>query len=112
MKKILFIFYLLSSSFFYSQIVSGTLVNEGREMTSKYDFVIKGKYKGVKYFELAVSSMGEVTGIKEVLNADSFVSSPAKMIALKELYELKFDGATRYPKFQHVLVKVTFKKEN
>ena len=80
-------------------------------MTSKYDFLIKGKYKGVKYFELAVSSMGDVTGVKEVVQADSFVSSPAKMIALKELHDLKFDGATRYPKFQHVLVKVNFEKE-
>lgn len=112
MKKILILFTLLfASQFSHAQLLSGSLMDSQRKMLTPYDFKIKGKYSGVKYFELAVDLEGKVTGVKEEVKDDSFVSTPAKLIAQKELMDLQFEGGTRYPKFQQVLVKVEFVKE-
>lgn len=103
---ILFLFYNNSSA----QLLSGTLIDEGRKLTSKFDFKIKGNYQGFQVFELAVNALGEVTGVKQIETKDALISTPAKISAVKELYKLTFDGATHYPKFQHVQLKVNFTK--
>ncbi len=112
MKKILVLFsLLLAANFSQAQLISGELLDEGRKLVTPYTFTIKGKYKGVKYFELAVNREGIVTGVREEEKEDSFVSTPAKMLAEKELRELKFDPGTHFPKFQQVLVRIEFVKE-
>lgn len=112
MKKALVLLILLSASgFSYSQLISGTLMDSQRKLLTPYDFKIKGRYKGVKYFELAVNAEGKVTGVKEEVKSDSFVSTPAKLMAQGRLLDLGFEGATHFPKFQHVLVKIEFVKE-
>jgi len=109
MKSILLLAsFVILSKFSFSQLISGTLVDDQRQMTSTFDFKIKGNYKGVKYFELAVNNEGVVTGIKEEMQDDSFVSTPAKIIAQKQLQKLTFQKGTHFPKFHHVLVKVEF----
>jgi hypothetical protein len=55
--------------------------------------------------------LGEVTSVKHLDEQGGLISTPAKLIAVKELYNLKFDGATYYPKFQHVKVKVNYTKK-
>ena len=101
---------LFSSQFVSAQLISGTLINEGRKLISTFDFKIHGKNKGFQTYELAVNSMGEVTSvvIKEV--DGDLVSTPAKIEAVKALKKLKFTGANFYPKFQHVTVKIEFLK--
>ncbi|MCE3295334.1 MAG: hypothetical protein K0R65_1048 [Crocinitomicaceae bacterium] len=109
MKKILVLFmFLLAGKFSQAQLISGELLDEGRKLVTPYTFTIKGKYKGIKYFELAVNREGKVTGVREEVKEDSFVSSPAKMIAEEELRQLQFEAGTYYPKFQQVLVRVEF----
>ena len=111
MKKILFLLaFVLVAQFSKAQLISGELLDEGRKLVTPYTFTIKGKYKGVKYFELAVNREGKVTGVREEVKEDSFVSTPAKMIAEEELRTLEFDAGTRFPKFQQVLVRVEFVK--
>lgn len=101
---------LVSSQFVSAQLISGTLINEGRKLISSFDFKIHGKHKGFQTYELAVNSMGEVTSVvmKEV--EGDLVSTPAKIEAVKVLKKLKFTGANFYPKFQHVTVKMEFLK--
>lgn len=112
MKKSFLVLFLVFTSYFsFSQLLSGNVLDSGRKMLTTYDFKIKGKYKGVKYFELSVNLEGKVTGVREEVKADSFVSSPAKLIARKELEKLQFEAGTRYDKFQQVLVKVEFVKD-
>jgi hypothetical protein len=112
MKKLFFIGAILFSyNFCSAQLISGSLLDEGRKMTSKFDFNIEGKYSGHQFFELSVNSLGEVTSVKHLEEQGGLISTPAKLIALKELYNLKFDGATYYPKFQHVKVKVNYTKK-
>ncbi len=98
------------SKFSFSQLVSGTLVDDQRKMTSVFDFKIKGKYIGVKYFELAVNNEGIVTSIKEVTKSNSLASTPAAIVGRTELKKLTFEKGTRYPKFHQVLVKVEYVK--
>jgi hypothetical protein len=111
MKKVVF---LLAFFFLYnlgnSQLLTGSLIDEGRKMTSKFDFNIKGKYQGFQVFELTVNALGEVTSVKLIETKDALISTPAKLIAVKELYKLKFDGATYFPKFQHARIRVNYLK--
>lgn len=112
MKKLFVIFVLsLISGWSFSQLISGTVVESKRKMLSDYDFKIKGKYDGVKYFELAVNNEGKVTGIKEEVKENCLISTPAKLIAQRDLDQLEFEKGTHFPKFQHVLVRVEFIKE-
>jgi hypothetical protein len=97
--------------FSQAQLLSGTIVESNRKMVSTYTFKIKGKYKGVKYFSIAVNNEGKVTSVKEDVQSDSFVSTPAMLIAIKELQKLLFEKGTHFPKFQHAIVKVEFVKE-
>lgn len=112
MKKFLLTIVLIfASKLAFSQLISGTLVDSNRKMITAYDFKVKGAFTGVKYFQLAVNIEGKVTGIKEEIKEDSFVSTPAKIEAQKELKKLTFEAGTHFPKFQHVLVKVEFVKK-
>lgn len=111
MKKFLLIIILtFASKFSFSQLVSGTLVDDQRKMTSVFDFKIKGKYLGIKYFELAVNNEGQVTSIKEITKSNSLASTPAAIVGRAELKKLSFEKGTRYPKFHQVLVKVEYVK--
>lgn len=109
-KYIVLVVLVFLSKFSFSQLVSGTLVDDQRKMTSVFDFKIKGKYIGVKYFELAVNNEGIVTSIKEVTKSNSLASTPAAIVGRAELKKLTFEKGTRYPKFHQVLVKVEYVK--
>lgn len=111
MTKLFFTLLLFFSFQVKAQMLSGTVVDSGRKMTTSYSFKIKGKYKGFKYFELAVNNEGKVTGIVEKTKDNSMVSTPAKLIAIKELDKLQFEKGMHFPKFQHVLVQIEFVKE-
>ncbi len=111
MKKLFLTFALFFLyNFSSAQLISGSLIDEGRKMTSKFDFKVLGKYSGFQIFELSVNSLGDVTSVKHLEDQGGLVSTPAKLTAVKELYNLKFEGATSFPKFQHVKVKITFIK--
>ena len=110
MGKYIAVFLFFLSFQVKAQMVSGTLVDSGRKMLTQYGFKIKGKYQGIKYFELAVNNEGIVTSVKEVSREESFVSTPARLQAMKELDKLTFEKGTHFPKFQHVVVKIEFVK--
>ncbi|MES2587562.1 MAG: hypothetical protein V4622_01200 [Bacteroidota bacterium] len=101
---------LLSAQFVSAQLISGTLMDEGRKLTSTFDFKIHGKFKGIQTFKIAVNALGDVTSVVLVETEGNLVSTPAKIVGVKELKKLKFTGATYYPKFQHVTLKVEFLK--
>lgn len=108
MKYLTIIFFLFFYKLAFSQLLSGTIVDSNRKLLTSYDFKVKGNYVGVKYFELAVNIEGKVTSVKEQDKEDSFVSIPARMLVQKKLSSLEFEKGTHFPKFQHVLVKITY----
>lgn len=110
-KRVLFLsFFSILTSFSFSQLLSGELLDSGRKMLSTYNFEIKDKYNGYQLFELAVNPEGKVISVKDINEKGVIISTPAKMLASGELYNLKFEAASHYPKFHHVKVKVKFVK--
>lgn len=109
-KFLLLVLLTFASKFSFSQLVSGAIVDDNRKLLTAYDFKIKGNYTGVKYFKLAVNIDGKVTSVKEEIKPDSFVSTPASILAHAELKKLEFEKGTSFPKFHHVLVKVNYVK--
>lgn len=98
------------TDFSFSQLISGELLDSGRKMISTYNFEIKDKYNGYQLFELAVNPEGKVISVKDIQEKGTIISTPAKILAINELYNLKFESASHFPKFHHVKVKVKFIK--
>lgn len=93
-----------------SQILDGTLVLEGRKLlTENFTYTYPGTVTGWAIFELAVDAMGNVTSIR--LDETNLKSTPSKYELRNKLNQLKFEGATYYPKFQHVRIKLNVVKE-
>lgn len=104
MKKLAIIFALLSGSA-YGQLMSGTLLDESRKMTSDSKFIIEGIKSGVAKFELSVDREGKVTGVRML--ESNLKSTPAEFELKKYMHTFTFEKGTHYPKFHHVVVKMT-----
>ncbi len=104
MKLITFVFLLLASSS-NAQLISGTLVEEGRKAITDIQFVQQGTANGFIVYELAVDREGNVTGIELV--ESTINSTPTKVKVRNYLKTVKFEKGTHYPAFHHVRVKIT-----
>lgn len=109
MRYILF-FILFISMNSYSQLLSGDLVNEGRNLVSEESFVKEGRYDGIVTYELAVDRTGKVTSARLIGDQTTISSTPVKIEVYKHLMQLKFEAGTHYPEFHHVVVKMTVVK--
>lgn len=92
-----------------AQLMDGTLMDEGRKMTTKSDFVLYDDNTGVLYYTLAVDRTGKVTSAKMLLDGTTVTFTPTRMKARNYLMTLQFEPGTHYPQFHHVRVKVTVK---
>lgn len=107
MYKLLFTFLFLST-FSNAQLVSGTLLEEGRKMVSEISFIQEGTIDGWAIYKLAVNRKGEVTSA--TLEDANFNRTSAKVQLRNYLMTLKFEPGTYYPKFHHVNIKITLVK--
>ncbi len=103
--KALVLFSLLISSSSFGQVLSGTIVTEGRKLLTESDFKVEGTVNGFAIYELAVNSEGEVTDAKFI--EGNIKSTPTKIAIRNYVIDFEFEGATYYPKFQHCRVKIT-----
>ena len=104
MLKLTFCFLLLSSAC-YSQMLRGTLVDEGRIILGAPQYTLEGISDGYADYELAVNRQGDVTSAR--LIKSSLKSTPAKYEIRNYVVTFKFEKGTYYPKFHHVVVKIT-----
>lgn len=107
MYKILFLF-LFFASYTQAQLVSGTLLEEGRKMVSDINYIQEGTIDGWAIFKLAVDREGNVTSA--TLQDANFNRTSAKVQLRNYLMKLKFEPGTYYPKFHHVNIKMTLVK--
>lgn len=107
MYKLLFIFLLLTTTS-QAQLISGTLVDEGRKMISETNFIQEGTINGWAIFKLAVDREGNVTSAS--MEDASFNRTSAKVQLRNYVVKLKFEPGTYYPKFHHVNIKMTLVK--
>ena len=103
-KLILGLFILVSSTSF-GQVLSGGIVDEGRNMISDMPFVIESILDGYCIYQLSVDRKGKVTSARLV--ETNLKSTPAKYEIRNYTLKFKFTPGTHYPKFHHALVKVT-----
>lgn len=111
MKTLLFISFGLIAFNSFSQVLSGNVVNEGRSLTTKPVFKIKSTTEGVIVYDVTVNREGVITSTLFKAEQSTIKSTPLKVEANNYLRSLKFEANTRYPQFQHALIKITFVKE-
>lgn len=104
MKKLVILFALLGGTA-YGQLISGAIIDEGRQMTSDTKFIVEGKKNGTAKFELSVDREGKVTGTRML--ESTLKSTPAEFELKKYMHTFTFAKGTYYPKFHHVVVKMT-----
>ncbi len=85
--------------------MSGTLVDEGRQLVSNEKWVYADRKPGWIKYEVAVDREGNVTSARVV--DTNIKSTPIRMGTLKYANRLKFEKGNHYPKFHHAIVKFT-----
>ena len=108
MRNFLFLFLLISTCS-YGQLISGPLMNDGRKILNEPAYTIQGMANGFAKYELAVDRNGKVTSAKLV--DTNLKSTPAKYTIKNYVNTFTFQPGTYYPKFHHVIVKITMVKE-
>jgi hypothetical protein len=104
MLKLTFCFLLFSGAS-YSQMLRGSLMDEGRTILGTPEYTIDGISDGYADYELAVNREGDVTSAR--LIESSLRSTPAKYEIRNHVVKFKFEKGTYYPEFHHVVVKIT-----
>jgi hypothetical protein len=107
MSKLL-VFLIFFSGTVHAQMISGTLKDEGRKIVVNPGFVIEGMTNGYANYELAVNREGDVTSIRFI--ETNLKSTPAKFEIRNYVTGFKFEKGTHFPKFHHVIVKITMVK--
>ncbi len=97
--------FLLLTQIGYSQLIGGSVKQDGRTFAEKPAFIIEGNANGYAKFELAVDVNGNVTGVK--LIETNLKSTPAKYRLRNYVKNIKFQPGRYYPKFHHAIVKIT-----
>jgi hypothetical protein len=110
MKLVLVSLFLVFSSYSFSQLISGTLIDEGRKMTSVSTFKLIDNNEGIAFYQLAVNRKGEVTSATLLSAGTTIVSTPTRMKMRNYLMTLKFEEGMYRPEFHHVKVKITSSK--
>ena len=110
MKAFVVLLFIGFSTFSYSQLLDGTLMDEARKMISVSSFKLIDNNEGVAFYQLAVNRKGEVTSATLLSAGTTIVSTPTRMKIRNYLMTLKFEEGMYYPEFHHVRVKMTTSK--
>ncbi len=110
MKLVLVSLFLVFSSYSFSQLISGDLIDEGRKMITVSTFKLIDNNEGIAFYQLAVNRKGEVTSATLLSAGTTIVSTPTRMKMRNYLMTLKFEEGMYYPEFHHVKVKITSSK--
>lgn len=92
----------------FGQMISGTLLDEGRKLISESAYVLEGTIDGWAKYELSVDREGNVTATK--LIETDLKRTSAKIQIHNHAKTLKFQPGTYFPEFHHVIVKFTLVK--
>lgn len=108
MKKLysILLFLLFCSSTSLAQL-SGDIVNDNRELTTDYKYVIEGHVTGKITIKIAVDAEGKISSKKVLDNESTIKSTPAKIKAMNHVGKFKFEPGTWFPKFHQGKVVIT-----
>jgi len=108
MKYLIFII-LFVSNISFSQVISGPVKDEGRKLLDQPAFIIEGMTNGYAKYELAIDREGNVTSARKVKS--NIRMAPAHIEMRNYVSKFKFEKGTIYPKFHHVIIKITMMKK-
>ena len=106
--RIVLIIVLFWASNSFGQLISGAIKDEGRAILNSPAFIVEGRVDGFAKFELAVNREGKVTSVKPL--DSNLKSTPARYELRNYVSKFTFKKGTYYPKFHHVVVKVSMMK--
>ena len=110
MKQLFCIFMLLSTFSVHSQILSGQIVDDNRQMISNTNFIIESNYSGYVVYEIAVNLEGKVTSSRMIEEKSTVLSTPANMEVKDYLKNIVFEKGNHFQKHHHAIVKVMLVK--
>mgnify|MGYP001112758330 CR=1 FL=1 len=108
MKSLFFFLFLITTTTVNAQLMSGAIVEDGRKITGEPKFIVEGMKNGWAKYDLSVDIEGKVTGVKMV--ESNLKSTPATTIIRNHVKKFRFEPGTYYPKYHHVIVKITMIK--
>ncbi|MDG1332796.1 MAG: hypothetical protein P8P74_10720 [Crocinitomicaceae bacterium] len=110
MKSLFFFLFIILASNGNAQILSGAVLEDGRKITGEPKYIVEGMKNGWAKYDLSVNIAGKVTSV--TLVDSNLKSTPATTIIRNHVKKYTFEPGTYYPKFHHVIVKVTMLKGN
>lgn len=110
MKNIFLVFFLVVSASANAQLMDGAIIDDGRAILGEPKYIVEGMKNGWAKYDLSVDIKGNVTGVK--LIESNLKSTPATTIIRNHVKKFTFAAGTYYPKYHHVLVKITMIEGN
>lgn len=108
MKRLLLTLFLISTTVANAQLLSGAIIEDGRQITGDAKYIVEGMKNGWAKYDLSVDIEGKVTGVKLV--ESNLKSTPATTIIRNHVKKFTFAPGTYFPKYHHVIVKITMVK--
>ncbi len=108
MKTLLFTISLLFSFSTFAQI-EGALLKDNRKCTTD-KFELTSTINGKVLYDIAVDEHGKVTSAVLVSLGTTIKGTPNLMRAKNYAMKLEFEPGTKFPKFHHGIVTITFVK--
>lgn len=108
MKSLFFVFFLILTSSANAQLIEGAIVADGRQILGTPKYIVEGMKDGWAKFELSVDINGKVTGV--TMLESNLKSTPATTLIRNHVKKFTFEPGTHFPKYHHVVVKITMVK--
>lgn len=105
MKNIFLVFFLILTSTVNAQLIEGAILNDGRKILGEPMYIVEGMKNGWAKYDLSIDIEGKVTGVKLV--ESNLKSTPATTIIRNHVKKFSFEPGTYYPKYHHVVVKIS-----
>lgn len=99
------------SSNYYAQLLQGDLINDNRKIKFEESFVIKpSNYDGKILFKISVNAEGNITSAEVIEERSTIISTPARLKAKKQIFNIKFEPGTYFPKNHTGIYQIIYKK--
>ncbi len=108
MKTVFLVFFLMLTASANAQLMEGKIIDDGRQILGEPTYIVEGMKNGWARYDLSVDIKGKVTGVRLV--ESTLKSTPATTIIRNHVKKFIFEPGTYYPKYHHVIVKITMIK--
>ena len=108
MKNLFLVFFLIVTSSVNAQLIEGEIVTDGRKIVGEPKYIIEGMKDGWAKFDVSVDIDGKVTALTMI--ESNLKSTPATTMIRNHVKKFTFEKGTHYPKYHHVVVKITMIK--